>query len=318
MRIYPVTKQLTLWTRLINTVVVALAVFLITLPAAKLIGHGDYSVPVLLLALAWFAYQVYVVNVEERAFDKRASELLAFAAANEAEYTPYAGRSGRDFALMSLADLGSQRDRNSRNQVSTKDWTYCDYSYAVYRKTKNGEYKAATVHYGVMTMKLPRSLPNVFFDSLSSRRRQFRFHFTRNQRHSLEGDFDRYFATYFPEEYTIDSLSFITPDVMLALRAAADYDIEIVGDRLFMYGPLDDPQSQIPDMVPKLAAIKQQLLDNILTYRDERLPFAEGRQRVHMLGANLKRSQLFKRLTLAGTVLYIVARIILETWAELD
>lgn len=218
--------------------------------------------------------------------------------------------------LGAIDDLRGARDKKIKNLIEGPGWIYGDFSYNLYRKTKHGEYKAATVYYGFMMAGLPRALPNVFFDSIKARRRQFRFHFARDQRHSLEGDFDRHFVTYFPADYTIDSMSFISPDVMWALRAASDYDVEIVENCLFLYGPLYDPEAQVTDMAAKITAIKKELLDNITTYRDERLPYAEGRQRVAPLGASLKRSRFWAIVTTVFIILYILAQLAANLWLD--
>jgi len=210
------------------------------------------------------------------------------------------------FSFMSLSDMRGARDRTYSNILLDKEWQYCDFSYSTYKHTKYGDYKSATHHYSVMTVELPRSLPNVLFDSIKHRRRQFRFHFAKSQLHRLEGDFDKYFATYFPKGYTIDSMSFISPDVMWALREAGDYDVEIVGNRIFLYGQLNDPKAQLDDMHTKLMSIKKQLLDNILTYRDERLPMDIGRQRVTPMAMELKRSSFWKTVSAVLFVLYLL------------
>lgn len=227
-----------------------------------------------------------------------------------------AQRSAWGSSLGAIDDLRGARDKMMKNLVEGPDWTYGDFSYNLYRKTKHGEYKAATAYYGFMMTRLPRALPNVFFDSIKARRRQFRFHFARDQRHSLEGDFDRHFVTYFPANYTIDSMSFISPDVMWALRAASDYDVEIVDNCLFLYGPLYDPEVQVTDMAAKITAIKKELLDNITTYRDERLPYAEGRQRVAPLGASLKRSRFWAIATTVFIILYLLAQLAASLWLD--
>lgn len=216
--------------------------------------------------------------------------------------------------LGAIDELHNARDPQVTNVIGTPDWTYGDFTYNIYGKTKGGEYLRTKVYYGVMTTQLPRALPHVFFDSIKARRRQFRFHFNADQRHSLEGDFDRHFVTYFPNGYTIDSMSFISPEVMWALRDARDYDIEIYGNRLFLYGPLYDPKAQIQDMSQKVLAIKKELLNNIVTYRDERLPFAEGRKGVAIAGASLKLSKFWKIMGWAGIIVYILSRIALEIW----
>jgi hypothetical protein len=154
-----------------------------------------------------------------------------------------------------------------------------------------------------MSVKLPRKLPHVIFDSKKSRGRQFRFFIDADQKHSLEGNFDQYFTTYFPKLYRVDSLSFITPDVMHAMIAASEYDIEILDDQLFIYGSLDDPNQQIEAMALKIGAIKKELLDNILTYRDERLAFDDGRRTVSVEGRRLT----FEKLIMICILLYSAA-----------
>jgi hypothetical protein len=210
----------------------------------------------------------------------------------------------RNSSLLHVAD----RDRKYDNGYRTKDWEYTDIEYAVYQQSRNGEHKVAIIYYAVMSMPLPRMLPNVLFDSLKQRGRQFKPIFDAKQEHRLEGNFDRHFMTYFAQDYTIDSLSFITPDVMEALIAADDYDVEIIGDQVMIYGPVYEPTLQIPEMIQKLQLIKKQLLDNILTYRDQRLPYEEGRQAVAPQGMFLKR----RKESVWATVIFIILYIILE------
>lgn len=209
-------------------------------------------------------------------------------------------------ALGAIDEVEGVRAPRITNMVHGADWTYADFTYDVYQRTKYGEEKSATVFYGVMAAELPRMLPNVFFDSKKARKRQFRFHFAGNQQHSLEGDFDNYFATYFPGDYHIDSLSFITPDVMWELKNAVDYDIEIFGNKLFLYGALTEPDEQIADMQAKITAIKARLMQNITTYRDERIPFASGRERVAADGLKLKRFTLNPRIAMILAIIVFV------------
>jgi hypothetical protein len=218
---------------------------------------------------------------------------------------------GAAFSRMSLSLLATHGQRYV-NCVVSSQWAYADWAYDYYQQTKNGEYKAAAIYYGVMSAQLPRIMPNVFFDSKSERGRQFKAQFAADQRHSLEGDFDQYFDTYFAEGYTIDALSFITPDVMLALRDAAAYDIEIVGDRVLLYGPMYVDATQLDDMAAKLAAIQTQLAENVNTYRDDRLPVDLGRQTVTPLGMSLQRPRLNARATVAAVL--AVATIYLLLW----
>jgi len=243
------------------------------------------------------------------------NKLIAQTIAKHPEYTRVEDKGDawwfRD-QLGAIDNLHGARDPKMTNVISTPEWTYGDFTYNLYGQLKNGEYVKARVYYGVMTAQLPRELPNVFFDSKKARRRQFRLHFAKEQRHSLEGDFDKFFVTYFPDGYTIDSMSFISPEVMWAMREARDYDIEIYKNRLFLYGPLFDPEQQLKDMSAKILEIKKQLIDNATTYRDERLPFDQGRKRVAAKAVSLKISKFWKYVSIASVAGYIALRIALE------
>lgn len=156
------------------------------------------------------------------------------------------------------------------------------------------------VYYSVMTVDLPRKLPHVFFDSGWARGKQFGMEFAGSQTISLEGDFDKYFTTYFADQYHIDSLSFITPDVMWAMKEAADYDIEIVGNQLFLLGDLRDPSIQLPDMERKIMKIKSTLMQTTKSYRDNSLEPVLAKTEVHELGVRLARNLTRHYLTIVG------------------
>lgn len=183
--------------------------------------------------------------------------------------------------------------RHYENYIFGNDWEYVEVGFMAHGQTGLYRLRKRMVHYGVMSITLPRKLPNVVFDSLKHQKRQFRLIFDPKQHISLEGNFDKYFATYFGTDYTIDDLSFITPEVMEALIAADAYDIEIVHDKLLLFGPVaDDPAAQLKDMTTDLHFIRKKLLNNILTYRDERVPYSEGRRVVARAGMFLGRRML--------------------------
>lgn len=273
---------------------------------AVVLVRPTITVPQILVLFAiWCAVAAFLAWMNHRHIQQRHQTVAAFAAANNLQFVQSYGAQFLG-ALGAINRLHNARDQKVENIVVGSNWAYGDFSYRLYMKTKHGDIPRTTVFYGVFSMQLPRGLPNVFFDSKKARRRQFRFHFSSKQRHSLEGDFDRFFVTYFPAGYTIDSLSFITPEVMWALRFAADYDIEIYGNRLFLYGPLYDPAQQLPDMTTKATAIKRALLNNILTYRDTRLPYAQGRQGVAIEGAELHKSRFWTMVTITAVIIWII------------
>lgn len=283
-------------------------------------GAEDPPIPFLAIGLGvlYFALGTTDTILKKGFLKRRSAEIAELAALYGIQHEWQKFAYGlANFSMMSLTEMHGVRDTTYSNILIDKEWQYCDFSYSTYRKLKSGEYKAATHYYSVITTQLPRSLPNVVFDSLKQRRRQFRFHFAKSQLHHLEGDFDKHFATYFPRGYTVDSMSFISPDVMWALREAEDYDVEIVGDRLFLYGSLlGSAEAQLDDMHTKLMDIKKQLLDNILTYRDERLPMEIGRQRVSAMAMELKRSKFWKYVSIALLVLYVLIQIVPQMLAS--
>ena len=179
--------------------------------------------------------------------------------------------------------------RQYSNYIIGNDWDYAEISFKARGQTGLSRLKKQIVRYGIMHMKLPRELPNIVFDSNQHQHRQFRMVFESKQHIQLEGNFNKYFATYFGDGYTIDDLSFITPEVMMALIDAKDYDIEIVHGSLLLFGQIwEDPVAQLDDMRYKINIIREKLLNNILTYRDERVPYKEGRKVVARAGMFLE------------------------------
>lgn len=215
------------------------------------------------------------------------------------------------FSSCSITGL-AERDVQFKNLIVQPDWEYAELTIPTYSYTKNGDYKSQEIYYGIMAVELPRALPNIFFDSKKARGKQFKSQFASRQQHSLEGDFDNYFVTYFPPTYTIDGLSVITPEVMEALEEAQEYDVEILGNRLYLYGPLLPPAEQLSDMYEKAANIKQKLLNNILTYRDQRLPSSIGRQRVALEGMRLQKAANRWWIGLIFVVLYYLVTFLIR------
>lgn len=170
-------------------------------------------------------------------------------------------------------------------------WGYTDFSFKELTNNYKREiYTTNTYHFAVGVFTLSRPLPNVFFDSKRTGNREFKLLFREDQRHQLEGDFHLHFDTYFTEDYTIDSLSFITPDVMLTLREASNYDIEIFGNKLYLINDLESMPTQLDDIEAKGKAIRDSLQRNIERYRDDRVPFKIGRKTVDISGLLLRRS----------------------------
>ncbi|MFD5223994.1 hypothetical protein ACFWHT_00075 [Microbacterium sp. NPDC058342] len=102
-----------------------------------------------------------------------------------------------------------------------------------------GSGKNRTTHnWGYVAVKLDVPLPNIVLDALGNNAlgSNLPTSFSRDQRLSLEGDFDRYFTLYCPRGYEADALYLFTPDIMARfIDHAAQLDVEIVDDWMFLY-----------------------------------------------------------------------------------
>ncbi|WP_243228460.1 DUF3137 domain-containing protein [Microbacterium sp. CIAB417] len=108
-----------------------------------------------------------------------------------------------------------------------------NYQYTV----KHGK-SSTTYRWGYVAVRLDVPLPNIVLDAVGNNGfgTNLPTSFDKDQRLSLEGDFDRYFTLYCPEGYERDALYLFTPDVMARfIDNAAELDVEIVDDWLFLY-----------------------------------------------------------------------------------
>lgn len=83
-------------------------------------------------------------------------------------------------------------------------------------------------------IKLDKTMPHIYLDSHhDSKMSGPRFYISKEQRVSLEGNFDTYFYLYAADGYKQLALSIITPDVMQTLISSAHkFDVEIKGSHL--------------------------------------------------------------------------------------
>ncbi|MEZ3160673.1 hypothetical protein AB1K54_09015 [Microbacterium sp. BWT-B31] len=111
--------------------------------------------------------------------------------------------------------------------------------FANYRYTTGSGKNRKTHQWGYVAVKLDVPLPHIVLDAQSNNlafMSNLPATFTKDQRLSLEGDFDRHFALYCPVGYEADALYLFTPDIMARfIDNAAALDVEIVDDWLFLY-----------------------------------------------------------------------------------
>lgn len=162
-------------------------------------------------------------------------------------------------------------------------------TFRFYTRTKYGDFLAKEAYYHVFETQLERRLPHIVFDSKTAKGRQFKSLYLEAQRISIQGSFDDVFDAYVPQDYAIDSLSFVTPEVMQLLIDAKSCDIEIANDKLLLFAPLLSDNT-INDFIKSGKAIADALNDNIDTYRDNRLKGEQRKTDVTFFARTLLRS----------------------------
>lgn len=109
-----------------------------------------------------------------------------------------------------------------------------------YQYTVQSGKNSTTYRWGYVAVKLDVPLPNIVLDAKGNNGfgSNLPASFQRAQRLSLEGDFDQHFTLYCPDGYEQDALYLFTPDIMARfIDNAAQLDVEIVDDWLFLYTP---------------------------------------------------------------------------------
>ena len=107
-----------------------------------------------------------------------------------------------------------------------------------YQYTVQSGKNSTTYRWGYVAVKLDVPLPNIVLDAKGNNGfgSNLPASFQKEQRLSLEGDFDQYFTLYCPTGYERDALYLFTPDIMARfIDNAAQLDVEIVDDWLFLY-----------------------------------------------------------------------------------
>ena len=133
-----------------------------------------------------------------------------------------------------------------------------------------------------VALELPVPLPHLVLDSTANDRHgsDLPASVQRDQRLSLEGDFDRRFRLYAPGEYERDALYLLTPDVMAALvDDAAGFNVEVV-DRwivFFRRQPVDHATPEPWEAAGRiLDGVGPRLLRRARGYRDDRALLGDG------------------------------------------
>lgn len=166
-----------------------------------------------------------------RAARVRRYRLGMFAQANGMTYTDRVAAPGLPGMIFSLGSGRQSTDvvRGTRPRFVE----FGNYQYTV----RHGK-SSTTYRWGYVAVKLDVPLPNIVLDALGNNGfgSNLPTSFQREQRLSLEGDFNDHFTLYCPEGYEQDALYLFTPDIMARfIDHAAELDVEIVDDWMFLY-----------------------------------------------------------------------------------
>ncbi|WP_404430155.1 hypothetical protein LG299_11020 [Microbacterium lacus] len=200
--------------------------------ASGVFGVVFSFVPMLLLAGAFVAIGFAIFRGFRGASDRR-FRLDRFARANGMTYDP--GVRGPALPGM-IFNIG--KSRQSTDLVRGQQPRFVEFGNYTY---STGSGKSRTTHqWGYVAVKLDVPLPHIVLDAEGNNSffgSNLPIPFQRDQRLSLEGDFDRFFSLYCPAGYETDALYLFTPDIMARfIDNAAQLDVEIVDDWLFLYG----------------------------------------------------------------------------------
>lgn len=198
---------------------------------------GLFTIVPLLMAVVFAgALVAVIVNLVRGTGAVRAFRIANFARANAMTYDP--GVANPQLPGM-IFQVGSSRASSDLVRGDRPRFV----EFGNYRYTTGSGKEQTTHRWGYVAIKLDVPLPNIVLDATSNNAvfgSNLPAAFSKNQRLSLEGDFDKHFALYCPAGYERDALYLFTPDIMARfVDHAAALDVEIVDDWLFLYAQRD-------------------------------------------------------------------------------
>ena len=254
------------------------------------------------LVIMWCLWSLYVINFivenyhKSQVLKNRGEKIQALAAKSDYVFSLKTSSNAlsKNFKRIELKNM------RITCELRSGDWRYCELRYDDYRRTRHGDLKIADIYYSILELDLGRELPNIFFDGKNSHGQQFVWKIDQAQRSSLEGNFDDYFVTYFPEQYHIDARSIISPEVMAAIIDIAPCDIEIYKNKLYIYSGLR-PVDSISVFMIAAKKLRRQLIDHATHYVDELS--SKGREKeVSVLGIELNKRPIFPWVIIVITI----------------
>ena len=170
--------------------------------------------------------------------------------------------------LKTIDDIGMIGPAELPDSVLKEQIRYRFYDLIVdiYRKSRHSEYKSHERYYTLCELKLRKAVPHLVFDSKAANREQFRSIYLSSQKLEAAAGFEQYFTLYSPKYHAIETLSFITPEVIEAMIHLRYCDFEFIGDSLICYAPLLD-KADLATMRRRCLVLHSKVNDNLPLYQ---------------------------------------------------
>lgn len=258
------------------------------------------------LVVAAILIALLLVTLWLRARRLRWMRIDTFARANGMIFEPYGGSPSYPGMIF---DIGSSR--HVGEHVTGRDGRFFDYGSYFYT---TGSGKSRQSHdWGYLAFRLDRRLPQMVLDAQANNgilASTLPAAFNRDQRLSLEGDFDRHFRLYCPSEYERDALYVFTPDLMaLLIDEVSAFDVEIVDDWMFVYSTvrfsLETPAVH-ERMMQIMQTVGAKTVRQTVRYADDRVPDARVTNIVAPPGRRLRRTVPVSALIAVGFIALVI------------
>ena len=238
----------------------------------------DAIIPVLLqvgfMAVVAIIVGVFLIQQQTKKW-QQGVRLYRFAQANNLKFNPTINNPVRDGIIFSIGH--SRNAYNILTSASSNPFEIANYTYT----TGSGK-NSHTYIFGYIMVQLDRNLPHMVLDSKANNTNILGMSFSglpvefdKDQKLSLEGDFDSHFTLYAPKEYEKDALYIFTPDLMqLFIDESLSFDAEIIDNKIFIYSKqqfnLTDPAllQRLFNVIDTVAAKVDSRADH---YIDERV-----------------------------------------------
>jgi len=203
--------------------------------------------------------------------------------------------------------------RAALNHIRSAEGRFLDFGN--YRYVVGSGDDSRTYNWGFLAFKLDRSLPHIVLDATSNNGllggTNLPAFFKKEQKLSLEGDFDKHFTLYCPKGYERDALYIFTPDLMaLLIDEASPFDVEIVDDWMFVYSASTFTTAK-PEVYRRLFRIIETVgaktLSQTERYADERI----GDRTINLVAPQ---GQRLKRGIPVGAVIVTSLVVVLWGW----